>query len=168
MSTIVQFKIFFASQQKCLFVCPTNEPCKMVTVTFHRTTWRWGEDLYSVIAAKVWKVPKVRPLKITRNCPRRDCLLVSSWGLSPKLMYILSAAATAESIFSSTCMCMCIVDRDRIHRYCFLFSLLNDDELTCINCCSKIEVTCIRIFFPTRRRKTLPQLVLNLEVLKSI
>ena len=84
-----------------------------------------GEDLYSVIAPKVWKVPKVRPLKITRNCPRRDCLLVSSWGLSPKLMYILSAAATAESIFSSTCMCMCIEGRDRIHiASCFHYSMI--------------------------------------------
>ena len=136
-------------------------------VTFQQTTWRWGEDLYSVIAAKVWKVPKVRPLKITRNCPRLDCLLVSSWGLSPKLMYILSAAATAESIFSSTCMCMCIVDRDRIH-IVSCFSLLNIIELTCINCCIKVEVTSIRIFLPSRRRKTLPQLVLRLEILKSI
>ena len=93
--------------------------------TFHKTTWRWGEDLYSVIAAKVWKVPKVRPLKITRNRPRLDCLLVSSWGLSPKLMYILSAAATAESIFSSTCMCMCIEGRDRIHiASCFHYSMI--------------------------------------------
>ena len=79
---------------------------------------QWSQQKYE-------KFAKVRPLKITRNCPRRDCLLVSSWGLSPKLMYILSAAATAESIFSSTCMCMCIVDRDRIHIVsCFHYSMM--------------------------------------------